>query len=304
VSARLKPIGHEDRLSLVEHLDELRTRILLCLAAFAVCFAVCLWQNDALLDALNRPINETSFKKCDTTQDTFEQQACFNMEMRALALQNAEYFRERSPALADQWERLARSVPKASPRLPVTLGVGEPFFQTVRVAAYGALLLALPFLLYQIYAFVLPAFSPREKAVAVPLMTMIPFLFVAGAAFGYFVVLPNAVKFLVNFNDDSFDILLQAKDFYRFELLVLIAMGMLFQIPVGILALTRAGIVSVRQLRSNRRYAILVMAVLAMLLPGTDPITMLLAMTPLIVLYEGSILLAGLLERRAARADD
>jgi sec-independent protein translocase protein TatC len=304
VSPQLKPIGHEDRLSLVEHLDELRTRILLCLAAFAVCFAVCLWQNDAILDALNEPINQTNYKQCNTSQDTFEQQACFNIELRALALENAEYFRERSPALAERWDTLARAVPKASPRLPVTLGVGEPFFQTVRVAAYAALLLALPFLLYQIYAFVLPAFSPREKQVAVPLMSMIPFLFIAGAAFGYFVVLPNAIKFLVNFNDDSFDILLQAKDFYRFELMVLIAMGLLFQIPTGILALTRAGIVSVAQLRNNRRYAILVIAVLAMLLPGTDPVTMLLAMTPLIVLYEGSILLAGLLERRAARADD
>jgi sec-independent protein translocase protein TatC len=166
--------------------------------------------------------------------------------------------------------------------------------------------LSLPLLLFQAYAFILPAFSREERQVALPLMAMVPVLFVAGAAFGYFIVLPSAVDFLQNFNDDNFDILLQARDYYRFAILVLIAMGLLFQIPVGILAVTRTGLVSVAQLRANRRYALLVIAVLAMFLPGTDPVTMLLAMAPLLVLYEGSILLAALLDRRRARtaADD
>jgi sec-independent protein translocase protein TatC len=296
----LKPIGHDDRLSLVEHLDELRTRIFISLAAFAVCFAFSLWQNDAILHALNKPIEQTSFKQCDTSRDTFEQQACFQQELGKVFTATAEYFSSRDPKLAERYERLAAAVPKAS-RLPVTLGVGEPFFQTIRVAAYAALLLALPLLLYQIYAFILPALSSRERQVAVPLMAMIPFLFIAGAAFAYFVVLPQAIKVLVNFNDD---ILLQAKDFYRFEILATIALGLLFQIPVGILAFTRAGIVSVAQLRRHRRYAILAIAVLAMLLPGTDPITMLISMAPLVVLYEGSILLAALLERRSSQAID
>jgi sec-independent protein translocase protein TatC len=184
----------------------------------------------------------------------------------------------------------------------VTLGVSEPFLTTVRIAGYAALLLSMPILLYQAYAFILPAFSPTERQVALPLMLMVPFLFVAGALFAYFVVLPNAVKFLQNFNDDNFDILLQARDFYSFSLLVLTAMGLLFQIPVAILAITRVGIVSVAQLRRNRRYAIIVFAVLAMLLPGQDPVTLGLAMAPLLLLYEGSILLAALLDRRAARA--
>jgi sec-independent protein translocase protein TatC len=79
-------------------------------------------------------------------------------------------------------------------------------------------------------------------------------------------------------------------------------MGVLFQVPIGILAVTRVGIVTTRQLRKNRRYAILVIAVLAMLMPGVDPVTMLLMMAPLIALFEGSILLASLLDRRAERA--
>jgi sec-independent protein translocase protein TatC len=119
--------------------------------------------------------------------------------------------------------------------------------------------------------------------------------------FAYYFVLPNAISFLQNFNDDNYDILLQARDFYRFEIMVLMLMGVLFQVPIGILAITRVGIVTPKQLRQNRRYVILGIAVVAMLLPGQDPVTMLLMMAPLIVLFEGSILLASLLDRRAAR---
>jgi sec-independent protein translocase protein TatC len=162
--------------------------------------------------------------------------------------------------------------------------------------------LSLPILLYQAYAFVLPAFSPRERQVALPMMLLAPFLFIAGVVFAYYMVLPNAIRFLQNFNDDSFDILLQARDYYSFSIMVLAAMGLCFQVPIGIIAVTRAGIVSTRQLRKSRRYAILVIAVIAMLLPGQDPVTMLSLMVPLIVLYEGSILLCTLLDRRAARS--
>jgi sec-independent protein translocase protein TatC len=114
-------------------------------------------------------------------------------------------------------------------------------------------------------------------------------------------VLPNAINFLQNFNDDNYDILIQARDYYKFSIMVLAAMGVLFQVPIGILAVTRVGIVTPRQLRKNRRYAILIIAIVAALLPGGDPVTMLLMMVPILVLYEGSILLASLLDRRAAR---
>ena len=194
-------------------------------------------------------------------------------------------------------------MPPQEARKPVTLGVGEPFMATVRVAAYAALLLALPLILFQAYAFVLPAFSREERSVALPLMVMVPFLFLGGVVFAYYLVLPNAIDFLQNFNDDNYDILLQAKDYYKFAITVLIAMGIAFQVPIGILAVTRVGIVSVAQLRRSRRYAILVIAVLAMLLPGQDPVTMLSLMAPLYVLFEGSILLASLLDRRAARKE-
>jgi sec-independent protein translocase protein TatC len=314
MASALKPIGHEDRLSLVEHLDELRTRIIICLAVFTVMFGLCLWQNDRILEIVNQPLYDTAFKT-EGSKDPFEQSAAYDAALerwarssRALA-RAIEAERGASAALqaaarasAEAAEAAVRAAPESTPKRPVTLGVGEPFTATVRVAAWAALLLALPILLYQAYAFILPAFSPMERQVALPLMAMVPFLFVAGVVFAYFMVLPRAIDFLQNFNDDSFDILLQARDYYRFSIMLLMVMGLCFQVPIGILAITRVGIVSTAQLRRGRRYAILVIAVVAMLLPGQDPITMLSLMVPLYLLFEGSILLCSLLDRRAARA--
>ncbi len=311
--AALRPVSHDDRLSLVEHLDELRTRLVIGLVAFLACFAVCFWQNDVILDLMNRPLEKTAFNK--GSEDPFERAATFQAAQKRLYLQEAVIARalaqeDRLSAgtrrmyvqLAVTATAAAEAAPNATARRPVTLGVGEPFTATFKVAAYAAMLLALPLLLYQAYAFILPAFSPRERQVATPLLLMVPFLFFTGVTFAYFMVLPPAINFLQNFNDDSFDILLQARDFYSFELLVLMAMGVLFQIPVGILAATKLGVVTPQQLRKGRRYALVVIAVMAMLLPGQDPVTMLIMMVPLIVLYEGSILLASLLDRRASRA--
>jgi sec-independent protein translocase protein TatC len=313
MATALRPIAHEDRLSLVEHLDELRTRIIICLVGFLIAFGFCFWQNDAILEILDRPLEESAFTK--GSEDPLERAAEFQQAQKKLYLQWEVLAREMSrseelsPALKAQWAQMselsaatADAAPEAGGRRPVTLGVGEPFTVTFRVVGYAALLISLPLLLYQAYAFILPAFSPREREVALPLMALVPFLFAGGVVFAYFFVLPNAINFLQNFNDDNYDILLQARDYYKFSIMVLMVMGVLFQVPIGILAVTRVGIVTPAQLRKNRRYAILVIAILAMLLPGQDPVTMLMMMAPLIVLFEGSILLAAGLDRRAARA--
>ena len=309
----IRPVQHEDQLSLVEHLDELRTRLIVCVFAFLVFFALCFWQNGRVLDVVNHPF--TTATKHVAKQGPLAKTATFQRNLGALA-HDAKAFstavagdRGTSAAtkvaaarLARSADRVERSVPPASAaRQPVTLGVAEPFTATFKVAAYAALLLALPVLLWQLYAFVLPAFSPTERQVALPLMLMVPFLFVSGVAFAYFFVLPNAIRVLQGFNNDQFDILVQARDLYKFTILTCAGMGALFQVPIGILALVRVGIISVAQLRANRRYAILIIAVIAMLLPGTDPISLILSMAPLLVLYEGSILLAALLDRRARK---
>ncbi len=316
MATRLKPIAHDDRLSLVEHLDELRTRVIICVVALVVVGGVCLWQEDFILKTVNKPLADVANKKpCDETRDPLEQADCWQQAQKRVNERIAETARSLAadasdaPELRRQAESLsaaaaaaAEITPRGSPKLPVTLGVGEPLTATLLVAAYAALLLTLPLLLYQAYAFVLPAFSPTERQVAVPLMVMVPFLFYAGVVFAYFVILPAAVDFLQNFNDDNYDVLLQARDYNKFAILVMGVMGLLFQLPVLILAVTRMGILSPAQLRKHRRYAILVIAILAALLPGGDPYTMLLMMVPILFLYEGSILLASLLDRRAARA--
>jgi sec-independent protein translocase protein TatC len=139
---------------------------------------------------------------------------------------------------------------------------------------------------------VLPAFSETERRVALPIMLMAPLLFLAGVAFAYFIVMPAAVNFLLNFNDSQFNVQVRARDYYSFFSMTMLAGGLVFQLPLAILAVTRTGIVSVEQLSANRRYAYLAIALLAAALPGVDPISMLIEMVPLLALYELSILLA------------
>jgi sec-independent protein translocase protein TatC len=246
--ARLRPVGFEDRLTLVEHLDELRTRIVISIAAFAVAFGLCFWQNDRLLEVANGPLPDDL--------------------------------------------------------VPITFGVAEPFMTTVSVSAYAALVIALPVILYQVYAFVLPALTDRERRVVVPFLVMVPALFVAGVVFGYFVVVPAATDFLLHFNENDFNVQVRARDYYSFFTLTLGLMGLVFQMPIGILAVTRLGIVTPKQLAQNRRYAVLVIAVVAMLLPGTDPVTMVISMVPLLLLFEGSLLLARAFGEPPARSPE
>jgi sec-independent protein translocase protein TatC len=125
-----------------------------------------------------------------------------------------------------------------------------------------------------------------------PLLGIASLLFIVGVVFGYFFVLTAAVKFLQNFNSDQFNILLQARDYYKFAVLSLAATGLVFQLPVAILALTRLGIVTPQFLTRNWRYAIVLLTVLAVLLPGTDPVSTMIEAVPLYLLYALSIVMA------------
>jgi sec-independent protein translocase protein TatC len=233
----MRPVAHEDRLTLVEHLDELRTRIVVCLAVLGVALALCFWQNHLLLEIASGPL-------------------------------------------------------PADHKKLLTLGVTEAFTTTLTVATYAALIVSLPILLYQGYAYLLPAFSHQERRVILPILLAVPVLFLAGVAFGYFVVMPAAVKFLLGFNDTQFHVQVRARDYYSFFSTTLLGCGLVFQLPLAILAVTRLGIVSVSQLSSNRRYAYLIIAIIAAALPGVDPISMLIEMVPLLLLFELSILIA------------
>ena len=225
---RIRPISHEDRLSVVDHLDELRGRLIVCALAFGVAWALTAWQNHTVLEIVNAP-------------------------------------------LPDDIE-------------PITLGPAEAFYTTLTNAAYVALLIALPVILYQLYAFVLPAFSPTERKVATPLLMMVPLLFITGVVFCYFVVLTPALDFLLSFNADEFNTQVRARDYYSFITLLMLAMGLGFQIPVGVLAACKLGVTSAEKLRRSRRYAIVAIVVIASLLPTLDPLTLILESIPLYLL--------------------
>lgn len=324
----LRPIGHQDRLSVVDHLDELRDRLIWSLAVFIALFALCYWQNDLVLEIAGEPLEQS--QREGKGNDPLEQTARFDAALgetlsslapaleatkdtlRALADEpgvsaatraEADAAAQRLDAASQEVRAAGDEVPENEGRRPVTLGVAEPFVTTFTVAGYTALLLSLPFLLWQAYAFVLPAFSPRERRAAVPLMVLVPVLFAAGVAFGYFVALPRAVDFLQNFNDDAFDILIQARDYYRFVIYFLAVMGLVFQVPVGVLALTRSGVVTARVLWERQGYVILGIAVLAAVAtPTPDPVTMLVTMFPLVLLYWLSIGLAWVFRPRGPTA--
>ena len=309
----LRPVSHEARLPLLDHVGELRARFVITLAAVAVAFGFAFWQNHTLLNVLNRPLVRASAGALRHSHGPLAQTARVQQSLRvALDRQRLAFeslVQSPSPLNASQrgaFESAARAtaaavaITPAGPegRQPVTLGLGEPFTETLTVAGYFALLFALPVILWQLYAFVIPAFSPGERRVALPLMALAPLLFLSGVAFGYFVVLPGAVEFLQNFNASSFDALVQARTYYRFILLTLLATGLFFEIPVAVIGLTRVGIVTTKQLRKHRRHAIVALTALALLLPGTDVVTTLLELAPMVVLYELSVLIASSFERR------
>lgn len=305
-------IGREDRISVVDHLDELRTRLIVSLAALAVAFGLCTWQNHALLKFINKPLAHQTQKHVRTGEGPLGATYTVQQGARTVATQLQLLTRTlqrpdsgASPAtrstLASIDPRLQKTIHDLSRApegdKPVTLGIGEPFATTIGVALIFAFILALPIILYELYGFLLPAFTPEQQRTANSLVLAIPLLFTAGVAFGYFVVLPAAVRFFQNFNSNEFNVLVGASQYYHFAAIILLAMGLVFQIPVAILSVTRTGIVTVSQLRHNRRYAILACAATAAFLPG-DAVTLLLETVPLYLLFEASLLIARVSETR------
>jgi sec-independent protein translocase protein TatC len=249
-----KRLDHGEEVSLVEHLTELRQRLMLAFVALGVGFAIAFWRNSDILRLFNRrlPIDPHTHRHI----------------------------------------------------LPTTLSVSEPFTNSMIISAYAGLLLALPIVFYQLYAFVIPAFSSKTSKHIWPIMIIVPLLFAGGVAFGYEVVLPRAIHFLLGFNASQYNVQVRANSYYSFACMILAAMGLIFEMPAAVAALTRVGILSAALMRKHRRYAIVVLAAIAALLPGVDPVSMLLEFLPLLVLYEVSIWVARLVEVRRDRVID
>jgi sec-independent protein translocase protein TatC len=187
---------------------------------------------------------------------------------------------------------------------PITLSVAEPFLTSVKVSMLAGLALALPIVLWQLWSFLAPAVEPHAERTVLIFVLLATALLAAGIAFGYWVVLPKAVHFLTNFDDQYYNSQLRARDYYSFVITVLLAIGLVFELPIFILALVTLGVLSPGTLRRNRRLGYFIVAVVAVLLPGIDPVTTTFEIVPLIALYEASIWLSIVVERRRAHTPE
>jgi sec-independent protein translocase protein TatC len=241
-------LRHGEEASLVEHLDELRTRLIIGLVALAAGFAVAFVFHAHLLDWLNE-------------------------------------------ALPDEQ------------RKPVTLGVTEPFVTSIKISLYAGFALALPVILYEVWSFFAPAFEEHAQRIVAGFVALATGLFAGGVAFAYWVVLPPAVHFLTNYDSDQYDIQVRASYYYSFAALLIVGIALIFELPIFVLALVRLGVLTTDMLRRNRKTGYVVMIVIAILLPTVDPVSLVFEAGPLLVLFELSIWLAVLMERRRRRAE-
>jgi sec-independent protein translocase protein TatC len=247
VSVLPRRLQHGEEATLVEHLGELRARLVISLIAITTGFVVAFAFHGRILDWLNEPIPE-GFGK------------------------------------------------------PVTLSPAEPFLTSVKISLLAGFLIALPIVLWQLWAFLAPAMEEHSQRIISFFVLFAAVMLVAGIMFGYYVALPSAIHFLTNFDSSYYDIELRARDYYGFTTLVLFAMAVVFELPLFILALVRLRIVSTQKLRRNWQVGIVAVAALAVALPGVDPVTTLFELGPLLVLYFGSVWLAVLFEKRWNRA--
>jgi sec-independent protein translocase protein TatC len=237
-------LGHGDRITLVEHLDELRQRLIISLAALAVTFGVSYGFRAHIIHWLNRPLDG---------------------------------------------------------RKPITFGVAEPFMTSLSVAFYAALALALPILLWQLWSFLAPAFQEGDQAAVAKMVFCATVLFLGGAAFAYWVVLPAAIPFLLGYDSNLYNIQVRARDYYTFASFSILAVGLLFELPVFLLGFVRLGILKAATLKKNRRIGIAVLTAISVALPGVDVVTTTLQTIPLLILFEASIHLATFFEKRWER---
>jgi sec-independent protein translocase protein TatC len=239
-------LSHDEEATLVEHLTELRHRLLICIVAIVPAFALAYAFHEQLIS------------------------------------------------------RLMDLVPEGTPI--VTLGVTEPFTTSLKVSFYAALALVLPIILWQVWAFLAPAVGEDTQRVLGVFVVLATALFAAGVAFCYVIVLPKALTFLVDYDSDLYTTQIRASYYLSFVALTLLAFGIAFEMPIFVLALVRLGVLSSARLRSNRRVGYVLMLVFAILLPTVDPVSLALEVAPLLVLYELSIWISVLMERRWERA--
>jgi sec-independent protein translocase protein TatC len=246
---RLRPprrLGHGEEATLVEHLEELRQRLFVCIGALLAGFVVAYIFHQHLI----------------------------------------------------HWLEL--ELPVGHRRL-TTLTIGEPFMTSLWLSVYAGFLLALPVIIWQAWSFFLPAFEAGHERMLKLFVLIATALLAIGVAFGYFLALPAAAHFLTNYDKNQYTTLIRARDYIGFSAKVLVAMAIVFELPVFVVGLTKIGILSTGALRRSRRVGYFVVCCIGVLLPGVDPVTTIIETVPLLLLYEASIWVSVLLERRAER---
>ncbi|MGH3045118.1 MAG: twin-arginine translocase subunit TatC [Gaiellaceae bacterium] len=238
-------LGHADRVTLVEHLDELRTRIIISGAALVGALVVTWIFRGTIIGWLNRPLPEGK-------------------------------------------------------KQPITLNPLEAFSTSFKVAFLAALAITLPILLWQLWGFLAPAFEETSQAVVAKLVFAGTLLFAGGAAFAYWVALPAAIPFLLDFDSELYTNEIRAGPYYSFAATSIFGMGILFELPIVILALVRLGITSSAQLRRNRRIGLGLCVIAGVLLPGVDFVSTAIQTIPILLLFEVSIWVAAFFEKRWA----
>ena len=180
----------------------------------------------------------------------------------------------------------------------------EAFFTYLKVSLLAGIFVASPMVLYQVWLFVAPALYSHEKRYVVPFVIISSLLFLAGGAFGYFVVFPYGFKFFMSFATDYIQPAPKLKEYLSFCSMLLITFGLVFELPVFVLFLTKLGVVDAKMLSKNRRYVILIIFLGAAVLTPPDVVTQVMMAIPLMALYEVSIVLAKLVGKKKARAQD
>lgn len=168
----------------------------------------------------------------------------------------------------------------------------------MKVSLYAGFALALPVILWQVWAYLAPALRKGTERALLGFVSFASVLFAVGVGFGYVVALPAAVHFLTSYDSQVYNIQVRASSYYSFALLSLLAVGLVFELPIFVLALVRLGITSAAKLRRNRRIGYVAMAAVAVAMPGVDPVTTAFEMVPLMLLFESSIWLSVAFGRR------
>lgn len=244
---------------LLEHLIELRNRIVYSTFAFVVAFVGCYMVAEPIYQFLTQPL-------ADALQGQPNRQMIFTQ-------------------------------------------VYEAFFTYVRVGAFGALCLAFPFMAFQLWMFIAPGLYRHERAAFVPFLVATPVMFIAGAAFVYYLVLPFAIRFFLGFEtpggNGQLPIELQARvgEYLSFVMTLIFAFGFCFELPVLLVLLGRVGIVTSEGLASARRYAIVGVVAVAAVVTPPDVFSQIALSVPLIGLYEASVWLVWLIERQRVKRE-